>query len=835
MQINFTPIFMLKNIFWIKLTFVVWFLSIELVCGQIPANFPGKPLSELLERQPDEKIYLHTDRDTYSNNDTIWYKIYLLQGQTLIPENGNRNVYVELINQNDTLKIRHLHQTSNGFGKGQLCLSDFKLSAGNYELRAYTSFQRNYGDDFLYRKNIQIVAIFGQKPAFGKTDKSSANYSTKEAIVPVDLQFLPEGGHLTNNLPCICAFKSIAPGGRSIEVSGWIEDETGNWVCDFSTKHQGMGRVIIQPQPGKRYFGKLNGFPDVSVELPAATDDVQFAVRQANDSLVTVRLAKNDIPRTPEQYYLIGSANGILNFYLPVSLTDYFFQANVSAERFSPGINQITVADSLMRPVAERLIFVPKRDLLSVQVTSKGTEFGKRERVDVDLKTFCGADSLPANLSVSVVNESQAVSLEEYPQSILSYLLVRSELRGNIENPDYYFKDDSVETRKNLDLLLLCQGWRNYKWGQFGDTLPDMRFAKDFGLAVQGKLKRLFWNKGARDGKITMFLRSKEGGFYIDETLSDSLGNFRFNPAIFPDSVSVFMQGVNKNENRNTELINISTFDDAPASQFSGYQPGSEEELNTLELQRMANLRLSYDKEFHPDKYNILLDEITVTETKKQTEEEDDGHSRIYGPADNVLKVDDKALSYSDIWMYISANVPGVNYNGNSITIRGAVTFSEESSTPHFLLDGVPVEKEMLDGISLTEVDKIEVLKSAGNLAVFGMKGGNGVISVFTKRGDMGQKEVYYKGIISDILRGYANVRQFYSPVYPADNSEIPDHRATIYWNPEIVSNQKGEAHFSFFTSDDTSSVLIKVEGVSFDGKPGVGLGRIYMNREIKQ
>jgi len=75
----------------------------------------------------------------------------------------------------------------------------------------------------------------------------------------------------------------------------------------------------------------------------------------------------------------------------------------------------------------------------------------------------------------------------------------------------------------------------------------------------------------------------------------------------------------------------------------------------------------------------------------------------------------------------------------------------------------------------------------------------------------------------------YYEDRQFYSPVYQSDVNEIPDHRATVYWNPEVITDSIGEANFSFYTSDDHAPLLLFIEGISLNGKPGVGFLKLNM------
>ena len=65
---------------------------------------------------------------------------------------------------------------------------------------------------------------------------------------------------------------------------------------------------------------------------------------------------------------------------------------------------------------------------------------------------------------------------------------------------------------------------------------------------------------------------------------------------------------------------------------------------------------------------------------------------------------------------------------------------------------------------------------------------------------------------------------EFYSPKYTLENinSEKPDHRITLYWNPNLITKE-GKASISFFTSDDISKYKISVEGLTNEGKICIG------------
>lgn len=76
--------------------------------------------------------------------------------------------------------------------------------------------------------------------------------------------------------------------------------------------------------------------------------------------------------------------------------------------------------------------------------------------------------------------------------------------------------------------------------------------------------------------------------------------------------------------------------------------------------------------------------------------------------------------------------VPG----GLSVRIRGATSF-RGLAEPLFVVDGLPLTPGSggLVGINPNDVARIEVLRNAGELAEYGVRGGNGVIRITTKRG----------------------------------------------------------------------------------------------------
>lgn len=72
--------------------------------------------------------------------------------------------------------------------------------------------------------------------------------------------------------------------------------------------------------------------------------------------------------------------------------------------------------------------------------------------------------------------------------------------------------------------------------------------------------------------------------------------------------------------------------------------------------------------------------------------------------------------------------VPGVNFNGYNVSIRGA-------GPPLYIVDGVWIGRsyfEAANAVSIHDIASVEVLKDPSETAMYGRQGGNGVILIHT-------------------------------------------------------------------------------------------------------
>ena len=135
------------------------------------------------------------------------------------------------------------------------------------------------------------------------------------------------------------------------------------------------------------------------------------------------------------------------------------------------------------------------------------------------------------------------------------------------------------------------------------------------------------------------------------------------------------------------------------------------------------------------------------------------------------------------------------------------------------LLDGIHIELGELEGLPADMVESIDIFKGV-RAAAFGVRGTGGAISITTRMG--GKDENPEKpNYAVHIPLGYQKPVEFYSPKYETLESRyltIPDLRTTIFWKPDVVISDTGEAGFDFYTSDFPTTYSVVIEGLTTDG-----------------
>lgn len=757
---------------------------------------------------PQEKAYLHLDKPYYSVGDTLWFKGYLVEGATHQADSASALLYVDLIEQRTgkNVALRRV-QLDGGNGHGDIALAA-PLTPGAYTIRAYTHWMRNFSEDYFFQKSIYV---FDQEIA-----------QTPSADAGLDVQFFPEGGQLLTGITGRIAFKAVNSDGSGTSISGFVADQRKDTIISFTSSALGFGNFQFTPEKDVRYTAyvrKENGELQ-SFNLPPASEQGYSLMvdNVSNSKVMRILIFHNFQDGQERNVHVVGHTRGVVTFVAKGKVSSRNLRMNLEKKDLPEGITHLTLFDEQHRPVSERLVFIDHNNRLRVEVTPNKKIFKTREKTELSVMvTDSSGNPVEAGLSVAVTDAGQ-IAAQPYDQDISSYLLLTSDLKGTIEKPGSYFDPANSERKTALDQLMMTQGWRRFIWQDvMKDSLPAPQKFIEQGITLSGTVKR--GNRTLTEKVMySLYLQNDSIKTMLSGETADN-GYFAIHNMVFTDSLSARLQGMNKRGNQNLTFIAdifqppVFTILKVP------YYPVT---VETEQLQAYLKRAEEYQEIIKTIRANRekLLNEVTVR-AKREAERDS---RKLYSNADASIKMTPQlASSAFSILDVLAGRVAGVQVMGSGM--NATVSIRGSRGEPQFILDGMPVEKDMLTSININDVESIDVLKGP-SAAIYGSRGGNGVIAVYTKRGDSNydySNEVV-PGVLVTKIAGYNTPRDFYMPRYDIVRQEDarPDYRSTVFWAPMVRTGKNGKAKLIYYNSDAVATMNIRTEVLSADGRSGV-------------
>ncbi|MGY5351233.1 hypothetical protein ACXGQW_01455 [Wenyingzhuangia sp. IMCC45533] len=790
-------------------------------------------LSTYTKNHP-EKIYVHTDKPFYSVEDDIWFSTYLVNGVTHERTDKSRVVHVELLDSKDSIvaskKLYVNHMAASG---------DFKTfknwKPGNYLLRAYTNYMRNDKNEIYFQKEIPIHSV--QKDSLATTnDKSNIASALKirdkndKITEKPEIKFYPEGGYTVINQPCNVAFEVKSKQYGDIKIKGTIKDELGNEVVDFKTTSLNLGHFLYIPEADKSYFACIDiNNKEVKYPLPKALSKGAILTITNQRNHLLIKTSSTD-ERGLHGNYLIAHQRGELLFKKFIESEKKENIIKLPFKGIKDGVTHVTLFNKEGNPIAERLVFIDNpENNLSQQITLSKKNNAVRKKVDVNLSI---KNSLGKNISGSV---SMAVrDLKAYPYNnktgnIETWLLLNSDLRGAIRNPNYFFEKPNDPRRKYLlDLVMLTHGWRRFSWAEILNINPaPTEHQPEVGLFISGKTKYLKkpYTEFSAPTRLTFMGKS-----ISQEPIkqSDTLGAFSYGPYIFFDSIPVIIESrkdhFKSKKRKSRDVVILIDQDKNKELNFSKdvIFNKTAQEKKSLQLENFAKVTQYINEEKF--KYNQRVLELTEIEIKarrktaleKRAEEMDqltDYGSPITGQRLDLLNDFTQAASFTAFEIISQMN--GVIAGIDTLYLR------RQNVPALVFIDGLEIDASFLNSINGDEISFIDILEAAE--ATTFPRATGGVIALYSNSGNVGSRNVKRKpGIIDFQAKGFYTARKFYSPDHINEFELINeiDLRTTLYWEPLIRTKATEDTKLSFFTSDLRSDYLIEVEGISDDGIP---------------
>ncbi|QEM11058.1 carboxypeptidase regulatory-like domain-containing protein [Mucilaginibacter rubeus] len=880
------------------------------------------PLTTIIEKTskfsssyPIEKVYLHTDKPYYAVGDTIWFKAYVTIEKHQ-PSALSRIVYVDLINNRDSVVESQRIAVNNGFASGNIVLNGDTYKQGAYRLRSYTNWMRNFDPDYFYdhtfnvgnaidnqvrtnisyksstkRTGVKVDATILYKGSDntpyankkvswqlmkngdpvskgrGTTDDKgvllvdlpesqadvitggilvtsidvgdrktiNSSFSMRTAVKSYDVQFFPEGGQLTNGIRTKVAFKAIASSGLGVDIKGNIVDDKGTEIAQISSAHLGMGVFALTPDIERSYKANIT-FPDgsqASYNLPRVQSmGINVAVYSNDPANLTVKISANDLffqRKQNKSFYLVAQSGGVIYYAAQTVLQSTVYSANIPKSKFPTGIVQVTLFSSGGYALCERIVFIQHNDQMNLALKTDKPSYSTRGNVKITVSAKNNTTPVEGSFSVAVVDDGTVPSNEDAESTILSNMLLTSDLKGYIEKPNYYFNKPDDEKLANLDILMLTQGYRRFDYEDIlADKNPPIYLMPEQGIDVTGTLRT---NTGLPVAKGSLRLLIPDKNFSA-ETITDMSGNFKFSNVNVPDTSKITLSARNNPNGRNM-VISVN----GEAYQKLSKNNNIPEEILNIDSTFRPYLQNSY-KQYQSSR---TIKEIVVKSTKivKKASHAD------YGTFAGLAMQADHEVSAQQLQgcplllNCLSTMAMGLTYIDNNFYITR--DYNSGSRTPvQVYVGSLPVDANFLSSMASSEVESVEIFLNDGVSGINRTTQTKGVMVINKKvvkkeKITLAQLQelIPKQNVITFAVQGYTKAKEFYSPKYDVTKQGTlgGDLRNTIYWKPNVITDKAtGTATINFFNSDQRGSYRAIIEGIDAEGN----IGRSVIHYNVK-
>jgi len=767
--------------------------------GNAQSIGPDSLLNRWTAQQPIEKVYVQFDNKRYAPGQTIWFKAYLTSLQ--LPSNLSKNFYLDFHDANGKLAAHISAPIVSGVALGNWVVPE-KFQGETVTAIGYTNWMRNFDSAFYFKRTLTILS-------------SLANNQKPATVLPTTtVQFLPEGGNAINGIPCNMAFKAVNQNGLPEQITGVIKNKAGEEITNFSSVHHGMGTFQYLPQAGETYTAYWNDQLGNAHQTPLPTAEsvgVNLILHPGSLERYFEINRSAEVPEAWKKITVMVQANGEVLFKAVANLSSKTaIRSKIPVMQFPSGVAQLTLFDANNQPVCERLFFVNNEEYrLNATVKTDTLNLEKRAKNVFEISI---EDSTLANLSLAIT-DGNVNGLSD--DNILSSLLLTSDIKGYVHNPAYYFTSDEDSLAKQLDLVMLTNGWRRYSWSAvLSNNLPKLKYTADSAyLSLYGKIEGLSENKIKKAELMNMILQSKDSSKSMIFLPIQPDGTFSQPNVILYDTTRIFYKlnaATLWAKNKVTIWNNLYTPDKnrmITNTHFNIDTAGNGLlKFIAAEAKRLEQLKLE----------TTLKEVVVKSKVKSPMQELDQKYASGLFTSDGIqFDLTQSNEGGNTVLGYLQSRVAGLQINNPNSPDASA---SWRGSRTDFFLNEFQADAEQIFSVNLNDVAYIKVFRPP----FFGSFGGGagGAIAVYTKKGVDATRSI--KGLDFLEWMGYSPRKEFYSPNYAEQQAgfNTADLRNTLLWMPWINTNSNNQTiKVHFYNNDFSKSFHLILEGMDNEGK----------------
>lgn|GEM_PF-5363138 len=780
------------------------------------------------------------------------------------------------------------------------------------------------------------VALLSVKPD-GKAVMSE-KYRIKLSVQKPDLQFLPEGGELVAGQENLLAFRCVGTDGNPIDIAGELIDEDAQLIARFTSEYQGAGGLKIVPEAGQEYVAKINYRDSVfKYDIPEVrADGYSLQLTGQNQDSITFTVLKSGNENV--NYYLVGHCRGSIKFMGQGILKNSRLKLSVPTQDFPEGILTFTLFINRI-PRAERLVYHDSGGAIQFKLTKELVNTKRSSPINFTLLASQNDGSpVQGNFSVLAWNTNIERSLDSL-ENIRNYLLLSSDLRGEVfTNTDLFNSSDPKHDRK-LDLMLLTYGWRRFNWvdvaSYMGETKP---YEVEKGIYLDGKIYRKLTGKPVpKNFEVSIILQNSKM-MHVDKAYTNDKGEFGFYLPEFADSASLTIQTKNRWAQQKDYLIDLNTnleqlhlnsigFDKITKGKSSPLVlnlPASKKVVQTkvknqpsAVAAKPATIRKPrIDNYYFPGKDTFMIEEVEARSkflNRRDSMISQSGQPDVVIESAQLKKLTEEKAWYSSLWDLLADQIPGLkirqqpyqrglaknsnlviadpsdieNIGGDTFAIGAPAVYFNIPENPDgylyifvdddFLNNGNVPLYDFLSYMNPGEIESINFIAKPKNydismsfMDVFtdvsielgrqdlvdGLEGSSNLFPNQMELMEQMQRTsappsflfittkskggIFYKrtkGLQTLYINGLTPEREFYVPKYQTKNNSdfAVLSRKTIYWQPQLVTDSLGRAHFSINSKPELESFAIQVQGINADGISGSGTFTYENQNDLKE
>ena len=708
----------------------------------------------------------------------------------------------------------------------------------------------NFDNEILFSR---VIAVYDPPKEEGNYYESSPVITLKrsetsefrpktEKLRNINASFYPEGGHLIIGKPCRVAFKVTDDSGFGVDATGKLEGKD----IAFSTIHDGMGEFTFTPQERRNSAVITVGNSTRSFPLPQA-EPSGYSMHVEPFGTDSIRILIDASGFTPTTLGLSLTCRGELMDFGTIETGSGIIEKTISMRGIPDGVCQVYLFDRNGIKYASRTLYhrsqVVKAPVLEVK--SDKQNYNPFEKIVLDFSlTDSKGDPFRDRFCLSVRdsrNQSNA-----FADDLRTSMLLSSDLKGFIENPSWYFDSGDPECDHALDLLCLIQGWERYDWEiMTGQKAFSERHRMERSLTLNGWILNPSGKKTMENVEVTASLVPQDKTLTeIYSYTTDTLGYFGFDiGAEFYDKAKFTINAHTSRDHLIGPNARIQ-IDRPTIPSVRAYTPGELVFTGIQNKNRKKGTPVTEQDEGLPTVINVetgfLLPDVDIDEERMYI---DYFTFKAYDVVKDVELELDKGDYSTDLMGYLldKGYVVVPDDSGGIESINGWEPFFYVHDNKKFLDNGIfgsPGSIDTKDIRSIIIFDRpmflMNILTQCPLYQDYLNKRVQNIFGEDLYRRlvliDIQVKEEHELSKREDLFNidkrittvdGYSRPYSFYSPEYP--NGPVfgdVDYRRTLYWNPNVITDEDGHAQVEFYNSSITKHFNVEAAGITSSGVP---------------